>query len=140
MGLAGGRKEGDIRDPQAEHPLGRPPIGVIASVLGTIAGLLWFAALEPSPYPSLTVDFSQSWSSLLFGVALVVGTLPGARILWAITVVSTTIGAVFALGSALTDPQTQTIGGAILLTIAVVCLLLPSSQRFETRRVRLVLV
>ena len=98
------------------------------------------AALVPSPYPHVTVELSQSWSSLLFQVALVVGTVLGARILWAIMVIPTAIGAVLALGSAFTDPQAQTTGGGILLIVAVVCLLMPSSQRFETRRIRIVLV
>jgi hypothetical protein len=130
---------GDI-DPQATHPLERPPISVIVGVVSGIAAVAWIAALTPSHNPTLTVEFPQSWSALLIGVALVTGTLLGARILWIITVVPMLIGAVFAIGSAITDPQAQTIGGAILLTVAVVCLLLPSSQRFEVRKIRLVLV
>jgi hypothetical protein len=140
MRLIDDRQDPGPADPQASNPLERPPISVIVGVASAIAAIVWIAALTPSQNPTLTVEFPQSWSALLFGVALVTGTLLGARVLWIITVILMLVGAVFAIGSAFTDPQAQTIGGAVLLTIAVVSLLLPLSQRFESRKIRLVLV
>jgi len=140
MKLINDREDQEHADPQSSNPLERPPISVILGVVFAIAGIVWIAALTPSQNPTLTVEFPQNWSALLFGVALVVGTLLGARVLWIITTVLMLVGAVFAIGSAFTDPQAQTIGGAVLLTMAVVSLLLPVSQRFEVRRIRLVLV
>jgi hypothetical protein len=104
-----------------------------------VAGIAWLEALEPSIQPSLTVDF-QSYGSLLFGAALVVGTLLGVRILWAVTLLFVVLPTALVLSEAIENPSVQSLGGMLFLGAALVCLLLPSTLRFEERRIRLVLV
>jgi accessory gene regulator protein AgrB len=104
-----------------------------------VAAAVWIAALTPSVRPALTVEPPQSLASLLFGVALIVGTLLGVRILWGITLFSSAIVCALVLSTAIEDPRAQTIGGLILLTVTLVCLSLPSALQYEHRRIRLVL-
>src|SRR3954468_21151243 len=98
MRLIDDRQDPGPADPQATNPLQRPPVSVIAGVVLAIAALAWIAALTPSHNPSLTVEFGQSWSSLLISVALVVGTLLGARILWVLTMIPMVVAAVLVIG------------------------------------------
>lgn len=89
--------------------------------------------------PSLTVE-SQSFGGLLFGLALVIGTLLGVRIAWVITLIFTALPSALVLSEAVQNPRAQTLGGLLLISTALVCRLLPSTTRFENRRLRLVLV
>jgi hypothetical protein len=125
------------------RPAGRdrvtPPIPVVVGVVSLIAGTAWLEVLEPPIQPSITVEFQElGW--LLFGVALIVGTLLGVRIAWGLTLFFGVVPGAIVLSEAVSNPSAQTVGGTILLAIALVCLLLPSTQQFEQRRVRLVLV
>jgi hypothetical protein len=43
------------------------------------------------------------------------------------------------LGSAISDPRAQTIGGAVLIIVSLVLLLLPSVRRYETKRIRVII-
>jgi hypothetical protein len=122
----------------AERKRAWPPITVVVGVISLLGAGVWIAALTP-PSPSLTVEFPQTWGSLLFSVALVVGTLLGVRTLWVIHVVTSAVVLGLVVGSAFQDPQAQSIGGSLLLIIGLVCLLRPSARQFEQRRVRVVL-
>lgn len=121
--------------PLAEHKLARPPISVVLGVISLVAALVWIAALTPPVRPQLTVELPQTLASQLFYVAPIVGTLLGVRILWGLTWISLTLSWTLVLSTAIEDPQAQTIGGLLLLTVALVCLLLPSAFRFEQRRI-----
>ncbi|MGZ5344497.1 MAG: AAA family ATPase, partial [Actinomycetota bacterium] len=120
-----------------EHEPARPPWIVFVGVISSIATSVWIAALTPSFQPGLTLEYSGTW--LLIDAALIVGTLRGVRTLWWIKIffLAGTWG--LALTTAFIDPRAQTIGGTLLLTAALVCLLSPTARRFERRRVRLVL-
>jgi hypothetical protein len=98
------------------------------------------ASADPPVQPTLTVEFPNSLGSLLLGVALVLGTLLGVRVLWGITLFLSVLPSALVLASAFDDPGAQTVGGLLLLAISLVCLALPSTQQFEHRRIRLVLV
>lgn len=117
-----------------------PPIGVVVGVISLVAAVVWTRALTPPVAPTLTVEFPNSLPSLLVGVALVVGTLLGVRILWAITLFIVVLPSAAVLSTAIDDPSAQTVGGMLLLAVALVCLALPSTLQFEHRRIRLVLV
>ena len=73
--------------------------------------------------------------------ALLIGTLLGVRVLWIVlTVSSFFLVDALALSEAVTHPDAQAVGGfVLLLTLALVLLLLPSVQRYERRRIRLVI-
>ena len=138
-----GREDLDRPDgnaPEAEHKPARPPIFVVVGVISLVAAVGWMRALTPPVQPTLTVEFPQSLASLLFGMALVVGTLLGVRILWGIKLFSSALPCALVLSTAIEDPRAQTIGGLLLLTVALVCLSLPSALQYEHRRIRLVLV
>ena len=139
MRIAEGLDRPDGSVPPAEHESGRPPISVVVGVISLVAGTWWIEALEPAVEPSLTIE-SQSLGWFLFGLALIVGTLLGARIAWGMTLIFTALPSALVLSTAIDDPSAQTIGGLLLLAVALVCLALPSAQRFEHRRIRLVLV
>lgn len=126
--------------PPPEHTSEMPPIPVVVGVISLVAAAVWIAALTPSARPTLTVEPPQTLASLLFGVALIVGTLLGVRILWGITLFSSALVCALVLSTVTEDPRAQTIGGLLLLTVALVCLSLPSALQYEHRRIRLVLV
>jgi hypothetical protein len=117
-----------------------PPIPVVVGVISLVAAVVWTRTLTPPVEPTLTVEFPNSLASLLVGVALVVGTSLGVRILWAITLFILVPPSALVLSTAIDDPSTQTVGGMLLLAVALVCLTLPSTLQFEHRRIRLVLV
>ena len=71
--------------------------------------------------------------------ALLIGTLLGVRVLWIVLTVSSFRSRRLALSEAVTHPDAQAVGGFVLLTLALVLLLLPSVQRYERRRIRLVI-
>ena len=121
----------------SEHEPARPPWIVFVGVISSIAASVWIAALTPSPDPTLTVEFSGT--GLLIDAALIVGTLLGVRTLWGINLVFLAGAWAIAISTAATGPGLQTIGGTLLLTVALVCLLSPTARRFERRRIRLVL-
>ena len=127
------------RDPS--RPWARePPISVVVGVISLVAAVVWMRTLTPSVEPTLTVEFPQSLASFLFGVASLVGTLLGVRILWGITLFFSVLPSALVLSTAIEDPRAQTVGGLLLLAVALVCLALPSTLQFEHRRIRLVLV
>ena len=117
----------------------RPPISVVVGVISLVAAIWWIEALEPAMQPSLTIE-SRSIGGVLFGLALIVGTLLGVRIAWVITVIFTALPSALVLSEAIQNPRSQTLGGLLLIATALVCLLLPSATRFEIRRLRVVLV
>ena len=115
-------------------------MSVIVGVISLVAAVVWMRTLTPAVEPTLTVEFPQSLASLLFGVALVVGTVLGVRILWGITLFLSVLPSALVLSTAIDDTRAQTVGGMFLLAVALVCLALPSTLQFEHRRIRLVLV
>ena len=121
--------------PLAGHQSARSPISVVVGVTSLVASSVWIAALTPPVQPTLTVEPTSGW--LLFYGAFIVGTLLGVRILWGITWSTSAIGWAFLLSIAIQDPRAHTIGGFLLLTVALVCLVLPSAKQFEQRRIRL---
>jgi hypothetical protein len=126
--------------PPAGDRRATPPIPVVVGVFSLVAAVVWMRTLTPPVEPTLTVEFPESLASLLFGVALVVGTLLGVRILWGLTVLISVLPSALVLSTAIDDPRAQTVGGFLLLVVALVCLALPSTERFEHRRIRLVRV
>jgi hypothetical protein len=140
MGITGREDRSDGSAAPAEHESERRPIPVIVGVISLLAAAVWIAALTPSVRPTLTVEPLQSLTSGLFYVALIVGTLRGVRILWGITLFSSAMVCALVLSTAIEDPRAQTIGGLLLLTVALVCLSLPSALQYEHRRIHLVLV
>ncbi len=122
----------------AGHKRVWPPITIVAGVVCSIAAKVWIEALEPSVGPTLTIEFGDG-ALLLIAVAVVAGTLLGVRTLWALQVTFAAVGTAVTLASAFQDPQAQTIGGLLLFIASAVFLLLPSSARFEQRRVRVTL-
>lgn len=126
--------------PRAGRKPARPPISVVVGVISVVAASVWIDALEPPLNPSLTIDLMSDWGTFLFSAAIIVGTLLGVRALWALNIAFSTLGTAFVLGSAFQDPQAQAIGGTLLFVLGLVFLLLPSSAKFEQRRLRLVLV
>jgi hypothetical protein len=126
--------------PPAGDRRATPPISVVVGVVSFVAAVVWMRTMTPSIEPTLTVEFPDSSASLLFGVALVVGTLLGVRILWGLTLLFSVVPSALVLSTAIDDPRAQTVGGFLLLAVALVCLALPSTQRFEYRRIRLLLV
>ena len=118
-----------------EHERARPPWIVFIGVISSIAASVWISALIPSFHPRLTIEYSGTW--LLIDVVLIVGTLRGALTLWAIKIFLLGVTWWSALLASFTDPGAQAIGGTLLLTVALVCLLSPTARRFERRRGRL---
>ena len=125
-------------EPTTGHKPARPPISVVVGVVSLVAGMLWIDALEPAIHPNLTLEF-QSVGWLLFSVAMIVGTLFGVRVAWVITLISTAAPMAIVLATAIQNPSTQTMGGSLLLTVALLFLLSPATRLFEHRRMRLVL-
>lgn len=116
----------------------RPPISIVLGVISYVAGVWWVNELEPTAKVShLSIELSWGW--LLFGVALIVGTLYGVRTAWALLSAGSVILTAFLLVGVVDSASAQAIGGFVFSTVALVCLQLPSSQRFEHRRLRLVL-
>lgn len=76
------------------------------------------------------------WSTFLFGVGLSVGVLLGVRALWTIEAVLAAVAVVFVGVAAVNEPSAQTIGGAVLMAVSLVLLLLPSVQHYATGRLR----
>ena len=120
----------------AGHKRAWPPITVALGVICSVAASVWINALEAPVNPSLTVELPQDGAWLLFEVAIIVGTLLGVRTFWALLIAFSAIGAAIPLASAIENPSAQSIGGLLFHVAAVVLLLLPSSARFEQRRVR----
>ena len=118
----------------------KPPTQVVVGVISLVAAVVWMRTLTPSVEPTLTVEFPQSLASFLFGVASLVGTLLGVRILWGITLFFSVLPRRSCFRPRSKDPRAQTVGGLLLLAVALVCLALPSTLQFEHRRIRLVLV
>jgi hypothetical protein len=141
MRIAG--QEGSVQPGGSLPPVGsrraRPPTSVVLGVISLVAAVVWMRTLTPPVAPTLTVEFPDSLTSLLVGVALVVGTLLGVRILWGLTLLFSVLPSGLVLAAAIDDPRTQTIGGLLLLAVALVCLELPATRQFEHRRIRLVL-
>jgi hypothetical protein len=117
----------------------RPPLSVVVGVTSYVAGIWWVNELEPRGMAASGLYIDLNLWGLLFGVALVIGTLRGVRMAWGLVTVGSAFLAALCLGEAINDATAQTIGGFILITMALVCLMLPTSQRFEHRRIRLVI-
>jgi hypothetical protein len=115
------------------------PIGVFGAVASIVAAYVWIAALTPPVFPNLTVDAINSWSDVLINAVLLIGTLLGVRVLWILLTGLSFLANALVLSEAVAHPSSQAIGGFVLLTLALVLLLLPSVQRYERRRIRLVL-
>jgi hypothetical protein len=116
-----------------------PPIPVLVGIATLIGAVILMAALEPAVQPTLTVEPS-GWGDALFWAALTVGTILGVRIAWNLLLFFSALVLVVAvLGSAISDPRTQTIGGAVLIIASLVLLLFPSVRRYETKRIRVII-
>lgn len=115
------------------------PIAVFGGLACLAAGYVWIAALTPPVLPTLTVDPFNSWTDVGISAALLVGTLLGVRFLYILLWGLTVLGDALILYEAVINPGAQTIGGAVLVTVALAVLLLPSVRRYERKRVRLVL-
>jgi len=115
------------------------PIAVFGGLACLAAGYVWIAALTPPVLPTLTVDPFNSWTDVGISAALLVGTLLGVRFLYIFLWGLTVLGDALILSEAVINPGAQTIGGAVLVTVALAVLLLPSVRRYERKRVRLVL-
>jgi hypothetical protein len=97
------------------------------------------AMAESAVQSTLTVELS-GWADVLFPVALIVGTILGVRIAWKVLLFFSALALwVAVLDSAIDDPRAQAIGGAVLMMIGLVLLLLPSARRYETKRIRVVI-
>jgi hypothetical protein len=117
----------------------RPPIAVWGGVACIIASTVWIVAFQPSANPTLTVEPpSVTWLLVVGGLML--GTLNGVRILWALLFFFWAVSSILVIVSSAADhPGVQTVGAAVLAVLALVLLWLPSVRRYETRRLRLVL-
>jgi hypothetical protein len=90
----------------------RPPIPVLVGIATLIGAVIWMATLEPAVQPTLTVEPPSGWGNALFWAALTVGTILGVRIAWGLLLFFSALVLVVAvLGSAISDPRAQTIGG-----------------------------
>ena len=63
----------------------------------------------------------------------------GVRIAWTLLCFFAMLIGAFVLLSAIGEPHPPQIGGAVLMTLAVVLLLLPSVRGYETKRIRAVI-
>ena len=110
------------------------PLAAWGAVVAGYASIAWMAILEPEN-ASIGVEWG-GWSSFLFGVALSVGVLLGVRALWTIEAALSALGIVVVGVGAVNDPSAHAIGGAVLMAVSLVLLLLPSVQHYATGRLR----
>lgn len=92
------RPDGSV--PPAGNRRATPQISVVVGVISLVAAVVWMRTLTPQVEPTLTVEFPNSLASLLFGAALVVGTLLGVRNLWDITLFVSVLPSALVLSTA----------------------------------------
>ena len=79
-----------------------PPISVVVGLLSYVTSVVWVKELEGAK-PVLTIDLSPGL--VTFGIVVLIGTLLGSRLAWALQVVSSALLLVGVLQEAIDIPR-----------------------------------